>query len=308
MSEAAIGNMFKRPKFDYPKCCVFCGSTSTTKEHIFPRWLERELGGMRSITPHRISRVTRSEDGYNILSRPSAGRLDRNNEMQKQLRIACNECNNGWMSRLQEAAKPTIVYLLRRMRSTGPFTATHYLTQQQCHDLSKWAVMTSMVIEYADIPTVAVSQDHRNYFRETQNIPESWHVFAAGYRGVSTLSFWHIGIKNLIYPEIRGLAMCDLQICSFDVGPLYLQVCSVSSHNAALAEVLAGQGVRLSQLWPIVVPVAGINTLYNDVDLRRISSDIAAPISGFPPDYYDYKNPYDANGRLRGWSGAPDVN
>jgi hypothetical protein len=82
-----------------PGDCLFCGkNTKMTGEHIFGDWLHNL--GLKGKSILEVSQ----DDGE-----PQRRELPAGSLFSKRLRIVCEPCNNGWMSGLEEAAKP---YLL----------------------------------------------------------------------------------------------------------------------------------------------------------------------------------------------------
>jgi hypothetical protein len=114
-----------------PNACLFCDTIggASSNEHVIPQWLLTHLslpGG-----DMMFQGIADSETG--ILSQPprvhsSFGFV--------QGRI-CAECNNGWMSRLETAAKPVLVPLIEQHRSLES------LTPLEAACLAKWAVKTA---------------------------------------------------------------------------------------------------------------------------------------------------------------------
>jgi hypothetical protein len=108
------------------KVCVFCGKRANSDEDVWPRWLLKFIGG----TTHRMdvvgkdARVKRSWPGNRLL-----------------VNRVCRECNNGWMSRLEDRCKPLIVH----MSAGTPIT----LTRDDAVALATWAAKTTMMLDYA---------------------------------------------------------------------------------------------------------------------------------------------------------------
>jgi hypothetical protein len=81
------------------KICIFCqrDDRKITKEHIFPDWLSKMFG----------DEVTGRNEGVN-----ANGSIMFNYEskiFQQTVNSVCQDCNNGWMSEIENAAKPILV-------------------------------------------------------------------------------------------------------------------------------------------------------------------------------------------------------
>lgn len=70
--------------------CIFCGSRSLSREHVLPEWLQEWSG--RGIGEHIVSLGIDSKS----FSAPP---------FTATVKAVCQECNSGWMSRLEAAAK-----------------------------------------------------------------------------------------------------------------------------------------------------------------------------------------------------------
>ena len=108
------------------RSCLFCLNQADSKEHVWPGWLLDFLGQGQSAT------VQWEQPGRSILSWSGirAGII---------VRCVCDKCNTGWMSDLEELAKPVISpLLLGEHRSID--------TEQQL-TIAVWAVKTAMTLE-----------------------------------------------------------------------------------------------------------------------------------------------------------------
>ncbi len=115
------------------RTCLGCGVELTgeviTFEHALPQWLakEIELGG---VSLRHYLHDEGSEDkllrshGLNTFGAKSV----------------CGSCNNGWMSRLEDAAKPHILGLMHEK------TSILTVTDDARTILSRWAVKTAFII------------------------------------------------------------------------------------------------------------------------------------------------------------------
>lgn len=113
--------------------CLACGQTSSpaTKEHVFSQWLPRELGSPS------MSFYRRYGDGSSAPYRQMI------NLESFTLKRICQDCNNGWMSRLENLVKPTMVALMRRERHLDS------LAEVEKRALAKWAAKTAIVDSYS---------------------------------------------------------------------------------------------------------------------------------------------------------------
>lgn len=111
--------------------CVFCQRNEPlSAEHVFPRWTQPFLAESQDDegTHTRITiRAGQADDTRSHRGKPAT----------LTVRSVCADCNNGWMSRLEEQAKP---YLLTMIRGHG---RTYYEHGQAL--IATWLVKTALV-------------------------------------------------------------------------------------------------------------------------------------------------------------------
>jgi hypothetical protein len=119
--------------------CWFCSTVDgrKSKEHIFPKWLTAHFNARPEVvTPGRVSAAT----GEELSRRPP-----------KPLSAfvcsdVCQDCNNGWMSVMEQRVRP----ILTREKRTGR------LSGEEAFVLAHWFVKTAAVLN--------VSQPYRLLF------------------------------------------------------------------------------------------------------------------------------------------------
>jgi hypothetical protein len=92
--------------------CIFCGGTPVTREHVVPRWLT-------AVLPEQAR--FRGQDQQFVLQPPGgprSGLVLPHREMREPfnamtVKAVCSKCNGGWMSRLEEVARPVLAPLIR---------------------------------------------------------------------------------------------------------------------------------------------------------------------------------------------------
>jgi len=108
------------------RACIFCGAGGLTKEDAWPLWLMRRFPSSTGVV------VNAERAGL-----PSAEW--RQASPFAKVRFVCAPCNNGWMSRLESAAKPIVESLLED-------AATNLSLDDQL-TLGRWALKCAMVFE-----------------------------------------------------------------------------------------------------------------------------------------------------------------
>jgi hypothetical protein len=162
-NESSVRRIFELP------ACVFCGSGDVSKEHLLAAWV------FRSVQRTRRPRI-------NVMRRSlNTGDIDhRYGEAQDAAAVACTTCNNGWMSRLDEAAALVLKPLVR---GEGPVV----LAPAQQRDVATWAVKTIIVNDLPITGGASRLAEFAPALRET-NIPLSFMEVWVGPPGAPALA------------------------------------------------------------------------------------------------------------------------
>jgi hypothetical protein len=108
--------------------CLFCGSVGKlTEEHVFGDWLQK-LG----FTGPGLRELVEDADLKNRV-------LQEGHPFNKTLRIVCEDCNGGWMSKLETAAKSLLIQMFN---TSGKVR----LDEDSQITLARWAFKTACVL------------------------------------------------------------------------------------------------------------------------------------------------------------------
>jgi len=125
--------------------CIFCGNSKLCKEHIFAQWLLKEL----DIYDKNVSMTHASPIGMTI--------SNRQHPFSKLVNgLVCEECNNGWMSRLESACQHHIINLMNmaEIKEELGFIQGHYDT------LARWAFKNVVLLNMATNYRQLVPKNH----------------------------------------------------------------------------------------------------------------------------------------------------
>lgn len=109
------------------RLCIFCGNPATSGEHLLPKWLQK-------ILPSDEHYVYWREVGGVKTSWKKKG-------FSEKVKLVCRECNNGWMSRLETAAKDVLSPAITR--SSLPYQ----LDLRAQWIAAQWAAKTGYVFQ-----------------------------------------------------------------------------------------------------------------------------------------------------------------
>lgn len=155
------------------KECAFCagpsGGKNKSREHVLPDWLNKYLPYPRDdYHEQEVGRVTSQAQGE---QKSRQYRRWPGDFGTRKVHGICKDCNNGWMSKLEERVKPHLVELIEG-RAVTPDAETLTL-------LSTWIVKTAMTNELTGLARIPSSQEERAFLKENQKPPEGWQILIA---------------------------------------------------------------------------------------------------------------------------------
>jgi hypothetical protein len=103
------------------------------------------------------------------------------------LKVVCSSCNGVWMSQLQEDNKPLISRI-------GAEDAVEPTVDEQV-GLSRWAIMTALVIGSKHPHLIFVNAENRASFAKGNDITPGWAVWIGRFSGIHWHSFNHFGVR-----------------------------------------------------------------------------------------------------------------
>lgn len=106
--------------------CIFCGAPADSREHLLPNWLG-------SIFPSDEPAVHFREVG-GVKKSWQRARFD------EKTKVVCKECNEGWMSQLEQFAKPILAGPISRGGACALDLRAQWIAAQ-------WAAKTSYVFQ-----------------------------------------------------------------------------------------------------------------------------------------------------------------
>jgi hypothetical protein len=83
------------------KRCIFCGAAGMSREHIWGNWLKKYVAATmpkHSSSVHVVNPPGES-DFFKVWTRSG-------DPLRSNVRVVCVNCNNTWLSGIQDAAKP----------------------------------------------------------------------------------------------------------------------------------------------------------------------------------------------------------
>lgn len=148
-----------------PRKCIFCGSHPVTKEHVWSKWTYQYLPRRKGNRRHTTIRSTAGIRGVE-----SSELLNGHANTQK-VRAVCKNCNNGWMSTIEEQVKPILIPLIL----DSPCT----LSIEGQRILATWITMKCMVYEQLYEEGRISRQPDRDFLKEKMLPPDFYRIWIA---------------------------------------------------------------------------------------------------------------------------------
>lgn len=124
---------------------------------LFPKEAVPEHHEVVSISTHKVHPVSSK-----MITRQGGA-------ITKKIRVVCKKCNNGWMSQLEDLAKPILTPLI----VGEPIV----LNRDQQRIVAEWITLKMMVSEHNIPPDVILPQIDRDNFFTDRTIPPYFHIW-----------------------------------------------------------------------------------------------------------------------------------
>lgn len=203
------------------RACVFCGRQGDlSKEHLWPDWLgkmyirkgdEKHTFGSRTYLDRSLER-----DG--VYERP--GHL-----FTLKNRVVCRECNNGWMSEVENETKPILLKMIGGKKCK--------ITEGEIKKISFWIALKIVTAEFAEKKERldVTPYGERRAMMEERKIPSYFNIFVAthstGHNSAWLRHSWTLAFsRNGPTPPLEDRQR-NSQAISFIVGPIFFYVLHV---------------------------------------------------------------------------------
>jgi hypothetical protein len=139
--------------------CLFCGrpwgEVRRSDEHVLPQWMRRHESDLLKTSHSAYSAGFDLDDqAREFVELPTVLTTKKSPLLTLKTREVCRRCNNGWMSSLEEAARP----LIRRVAEAAQTGASLSLTVNEARILAVWCQKTATTYELtSDRPRVVTT-------------------------------------------------------------------------------------------------------------------------------------------------------
>jgi hypothetical protein len=226
------------------KTCLFCqrsGHSKITHEHAWPKWLITRRGSL-------VENFNKDYQTGELRTWHSKG------ETAIVTNDVCKECNNGWMSDLEQVAK-------RIVRPLMSGTLTIWLSVED-QELLRCLIIKSVMMHDSANPAKGryFAAAERESFWKTRVRPESLSgtvgigVYAGARHGVYAMMFHRIVNFARAGSTISGHAYC----CTLQMERFIAQVLFIRGLNGPGPRNLRADPKWSSYLFPIGMPTIGV--------------------------------------------------
>jgi hypothetical protein len=139
--------------------CIFCDGTPLTKEHLYPQWAHALLPDSTAGTTEFWRKAGPTEADRLDKTRPRQG-----STLHYTFKVVCAQCNNGWMSKIEQNIKPALISIIQGTRLD--------LSDDNYKPLVEWATLKVMVIDASSKEMQTFTRDQRFAFMSERKIPD----------------------------------------------------------------------------------------------------------------------------------------
>lgn len=224
--------------------CIFCGANADSKEHIWSEWLHPHLLAADQKTRH--NRLT-------INFHPDTGQTERGSTMRQgdvrtiRVRAVCSPCNNGWMNKIEEEARPFLTPIV-----IGTKTSLDPVALQA---VARWLALKIVVAEHDTGEAVLTPKEDRIALMESGAIPPYFRMYAGHNIGNDQLYFRrhsHCVARSTAGPNPPLIETNkNIQVATIVIGCAVFQLTASRSAEFLIEDhaIVAGFHDR-SKFWP----------------------------------------------------------
>jgi hypothetical protein len=234
--------------------CIFCGAAGLTKEHIWADWSAEYIP--KNVRGHgkQELRIDFDEKAKETVAFRNLKPIDGDPRSRKS-KCVCKQCNEGWMSRIQEKVKPIALKMI-----LGNSVILGVAEQRL---ISSWITMATMASDAQNPKMSAIPESHTKWFNTWRSPPYGWKIFVGSYPRGMTDPWWDNEsglLLDLETPLTDDMNPANVQTSTYTFGKLYVSAFSadtgfpgsVRDEFFKARRFTARGSVYLRQIWPII--------------------------------------------------------
>jgi hypothetical protein len=216
-----------------PDRCVFCGRTPVTREHLWPDWLRREAQ-LRDAFEFRIQ-----QDADGVETRDITFTTP---PFTQVVRAVCARCNGGWMSEIEENAKPILQDLIYANGRT--------LDRDDQRKLASWAFLKACIFDELHPTERAVPTVHRQRLYTYKRPPATGAAIWLGTYDATEVGHYAYQALRVGRDELPDPEEPTIYTVTITVGALIVQVGGSLIPELSFDELPTPPELHLAKIWP----------------------------------------------------------
>jgi len=225
-----------------PRPCIFCGQSGVSREHIWPDWAAEYFPAVTGAREVRFKTLGKT----GLLAEPPHDKTRQGRVISKTLRVVCTECNNRWMSALEEAAKPALLSLIL------PGESIIGLDDQAV--IARWMALKAMVCDQSVPEDVVFHQSERTAFLRDRTMPPNFEVWIARCGASDWRHAYCRNVAQLALPPLRFNPPRRKNVQTFTLG--FGELLLVAAHGLGPLRITFNfDQRRVFRIWPITGPI-----------------------------------------------------
>jgi hypothetical protein len=220
------------------RCCIFCGKSPTSSEHIVPAWAGEILTRTQP-PPSRPDRI--------VVGRHKRWSEGNNPDVQQEwlnkegpsftVKCVCDGCNNGWMSDIEGSAKPILTPMIEDQATT--------LSNADQESIAKWLGLKAICAQYS-LPSPGADSVWATALAVDRRPPTGWQMRVGHYTGTHPVWMANTGID---FTVVHSLSPFTIHrpgfLFSVSLGHFVGQVVGVTQQTP-----IATNEMYFLQIWP----------------------------------------------------------
>ncbi len=218
------------------KTCIFCNGRVDSKEDIWPKWV------LRLLKKSREERVQMRAQRYKEQPRQWPTK-----DSALKIGNVCQECNNGWMSRLEGSVKAILSPMI--------IGTSVVLTVSQQERITAWLTKCAMMFDSMDKGDVFYDVLDRQHFKTNVAPYSDTAAWLGHYAGSMGRAF---ADHRTLHTRLASGGSVKTHVLTMSIGQLVLQIVSVKrleyfdlSPQIDLQTIGPRLTDALIQMWPL---------------------------------------------------------
>jgi hypothetical protein len=157
------------------RVCIFCGGNDLTNEHIWSDFLKEIVSSRDSSTTVNMGSIPHFPFREQEREATVSSKSWRGAPWNMKVKVVCRKCNNEWMSRIVNRAKPILKRLLQGDRLT--------LSSRDQQSLAAWIALVCITSERMSPKRIVVPAVQRRYLLHHEIASGDWSIALGVYTG-----------------------------------------------------------------------------------------------------------------------------